>query len=140
MPHPPSASRDEQLIDHDEDQFLHSGNSFVVGSKALRVQGNSAQVRPQPALTAQESCQLLVPWMLLCTASPRRARNVTADGLWLTPLPPVQLVDLRTGKATMLGGTKADLIDSIATVVDTQMLVNQMQSHLGWSNKGGGGH
>ena len=44
MPHPPSASRDEQLIDHDEDQFLHSGNSFVVGSKAVQFTGEGAQV------------------------------------------------------------------------------------------------
>lgn len=69
---------------------------------------------------------------MLCSHSPVTLANHPPSAL--------QLVDLRTGKSMALGSSKSAIVDSIATALDTQALVQQMQGHLAWGSKGGDGH
>jgi hypothetical protein len=43
---PTAARRDEQLLSHDEDQFMNQTASFVVGDKAMALTDSGAKVTP----------------------------------------------------------------------------------------------
>lgn len=76
---------DDQLMEHDEEQFVNSGSSFVVNNKAVKV------------------------------------------------------IDVRSGKALRLTGAEGTLEDSISIALDTQEVVDQLQSHLSWAASVGKG-
>ena len=61
--------------------------------------------------------------------------------LTLSPLLAPQVFDLRTGQALRLGPNKAQLMQQISSALDTQALVDEMQTHLAWAAKpSGSGH
>jgi hypothetical protein len=48
---------------------------------------------------------------------------------------PAQLIDPRTGKVLRLSGSEASMEESIVTALDTQELIDKMQSHMAWATE-----
>jgi hypothetical protein len=124
--------------------------SFVVGDKAMALTDSGAKVTPPgecqfAATSAPRACAPACTRHARSRAAPAPAapsgRAAGLTGRALLALLPLQVYDLRTGQALRLGPNKGLLMQQISSALDTQALVDEMQTHLAWAAKpGGSGH